>query len=253
MAAARIAIKYGIRGYSSSIGTACAAGAQSIAEALRLIRGGEADVVVCGGSEAPLLPDLRRTFGNARALARGWADPAAASRPFDRRRNGFVLAEGAACSCSSGPRRPTPAARPATPTCAAGAPPPTRTTRPRPGRTAPAPRTACAAPSPTRGLAPSDMDYVNAHGTGTKLGDVAETVAHRTRSSAGTRPPVSSIKGADRALLGGSGAVEAVATALSRRPRRAAADAPTSTIPTRPLRPRPRPRDSRAPDRSGPR
>ena len=95
MGAARIAIKYGIRGYTSSIGTACAAGAQSIGEAVRLLRSGEADAVVCGCSEAPLFPTLADTFGNARALARGWADPTEASRPFDRRRNGLVLGEGA--------------------------------------------------------------------------------------------------------------------------------------------------------------
>ncbi|MDI5940633.1 beta-ketoacyl synthase N-terminal-like domain-containing protein, partial [Micromonospora sp. DH15] len=96
MPAARIAIAHGIRGYSSSVGTACASGAQAVADAVRLIRAGEADVVVCGASEAPLFPTFADTFGNARALARGWADPAEASRPFDARRNGFVLAEGAA-------------------------------------------------------------------------------------------------------------------------------------------------------------
>ena len=96
MATARIAIKYGIRGFSSAIVTACAAGAQAIAEAFRLIAEGSADVVICGGTESPLHPTIAAAFGNARALARGWDDPAAASRPFDRRRNGFVLGEGAA-------------------------------------------------------------------------------------------------------------------------------------------------------------
>ncbi|MFD1048762.1 beta-ketoacyl synthase N-terminal-like domain-containing protein, partial [Kibdelosporangium lantanae] len=95
MPAARIAITHNIRGYSSSHGTACASGAQSIADGLRLIRSGDVDVVVCGASEAPLFPTFADTFGNARALARNWADPTAASRPFDKRRNGFVLAEGA--------------------------------------------------------------------------------------------------------------------------------------------------------------
>ncbi|HEX3648117.1 MAG TPA: beta-ketoacyl synthase N-terminal-like domain-containing protein, partial [Pseudonocardiaceae bacterium] len=75
MAAARIAIKYGIRGYSAALVTACAAGAQSIVEAVRLIRGGEADVVVCGAGEAPLHPTIAAAFTNARALAHGWTDP----------------------------------------------------------------------------------------------------------------------------------------------------------------------------------
>ncbi|MGH3742355.1 MAG: beta-ketoacyl-[acyl-carrier-protein] synthase family protein, partial [Micromonosporaceae bacterium] len=96
MPSARIAIKHGIRGYSSSVGTACASGAQAIADGLRLIRANEADVVLCGASEAPLFATFADTFGNARALARGWDDPTEASRPFDRRRNGFVLSEGVA-------------------------------------------------------------------------------------------------------------------------------------------------------------
>jgi 3-oxoacyl-[acyl-carrier-protein] synthase II len=96
MATARIAIKYGIRGFSSAIVIACAAGAQAIAEAYRLIADGSADVVVCGGTESPLHPTIAAAFGNARALARGWDDPTAASRPFDTRGNGFVLGEGAA-------------------------------------------------------------------------------------------------------------------------------------------------------------
>src|SRR5260370_39422030 len=95
MATARIAIKHQILGYSSAIVTACAAGAQAIAEGLRLIRDGEADVVVCGGAESPLHPTIAAAFANTRALARGWADPTAASRPFDPGRNGVVLAEGA--------------------------------------------------------------------------------------------------------------------------------------------------------------
>jgi 3-oxoacyl-(acyl-carrier-protein) synthase len=97
MAAARVAIAHGIEGYSASIATACASGARAVAEALRLLRGGEADVVVCGCAEALLFDTFAETFTIARALARGWsAQSEAASRPFDRRRNGFVLSEGAA-------------------------------------------------------------------------------------------------------------------------------------------------------------
>ena len=76
MAAARIAIKFGIRGYTSSVGTACAAGAQSVGEALRILRAGEADLVLAGCSEAPLFGTFASSFSNARALAHGWDDPA---------------------------------------------------------------------------------------------------------------------------------------------------------------------------------
>ncbi len=68
MPAARVAIRFGLRGYTSAVGTACASGAQAIADAARLIRCGEADVVLCGASEAPLFPTFAETFANARAL-----------------------------------------------------------------------------------------------------------------------------------------------------------------------------------------
>lgn len=214
MAAARIAIKYGIRGYSSAITTACAAGAQSIGEALRLIRAGEADVVVCGGADASLHPTIAAAFTNARALAGGWDDPTEASRPFDLRRNGFVLGEGAAvlvlertehatargaCGYADliGWGASTDAHHPTTP-------------RPDGEGAMDSMRAALA----NAGAQPSDVDYVNAHGTGTKLGDLAETTSLHAVFG-GRQPAVSSIKGATGHLLGASGAVEAAVTALS--------------------------------------
>jgi 3-oxoacyl-[acyl-carrier-protein] synthase II len=210
MGAARIAIKYGIKGYSSSISTACAAGAQSIGEAVRILRAGDADVVICGASEAHLFPTLADSFGNARALARGWDDPTAASRPFDRRRNGLVLSEGAGVLVLErtahaeargaagyadvvGWGATTDAHHPATP-CPDGS---------------------GAAECMRRALADAaitgpDVGYLNAHGTGTRLGDTAEALAIRTVFGDG--PPVSSTKGLTGHMLGASGAVEAVAT-----------------------------------------
>jgi len=215
MGAARIAIKYGIMGYSSSIGTACAAGAQSIGEAVRLIRTGEADVVVCGCSEAPLFPTLADTFGNARALARGWADqPAAASRPFDRRRNGLVLSEGAGVFVVE--RAEHARARGATGYAdIVGWGMTTDAHHP----TTPRPDGAGAAECMRRalrdaGLDGRDIGYLNAHGTSTKLGDVAESLAIRTVFGEDV-PPVSSSKGITGHLLGASGVVEAAASALA--------------------------------------
>ncbi|MEV1047520.1 beta-ketoacyl-[acyl-carrier-protein] synthase family protein [Streptomyces sp. NPDC049916] len=214
MAAARIAIKYGIRGWSSAIATACAAGAHAVAEAARLIRYGEADVVVCGGAEAPLNPTSALAFAHARALASGWDDPEAASRPFDRRRNGFVLAEGAGVLVVEraahadargaagyadllGWGATTDAHRPTAP-------------RPDGEGAAHSMRGALA----TGGLGPEDIGYINAHGTATKLGDIAETKA--VRAVFGDRSPaVSSTKSMTGHLLGGSGAVEAAFTALA--------------------------------------
>ncbi|WP_327233349.1 beta-ketoacyl-[acyl-carrier-protein] synthase family protein [Streptomyces sp. NBC_01317] len=215
MAAARIAIKYGIRGWSSAIATACAAGAHAVAEAARLIRYGEADVVVCGGAEAPLNATSALAFAHARALANGWDDdPEAASRPFDRRRNGFVLAEGAGVLVIEraehadargaggyadllGWGATTDAFKPTAP-------------RPDGAGAAQAMRGALR----TGGLTPDDVGYINAHGTATRLGDVAETKA--VRAVFGDRSPaVSSTKSMTGHLLGGSGAVEAAVCALA--------------------------------------
>ncbi|MEH1016014.1 beta-ketoacyl-[acyl-carrier-protein] synthase family protein [Micromonospora sp. CPCC 206060] len=214
MPAARIAIAHGIRGYSSSVGTACASGAQSIADGLRLIRSGEADVVLAGASESPLFPTFADTFGNARALARGWADPARASRPFDVRRNGFVLAEGAALLVLE--REAHAAARGVRGYARLiGAGVTTDAHHP----TAPRPDGAGAAACMRRALASGGVDaaavgYVNAHGTSTKLGDIAETTALGAVFGVGG-VPVSSTKALTGHLLGASGALEAAATALA--------------------------------------
>jgi 3-oxoacyl-[acyl-carrier-protein] synthase II len=214
MPAARVAIRFGIRGYSSSVGTACASGAQAVADAVRLLRCGEADVVVCGASEAPLFPTFAETFGNARALARGWDDPAESSRPFDVRRNGFVLSEGAALLVLE--RTEHADARGAAgyaDVSGYGA------TSDAHHPTAPRPDGEGAAECMRRalrsgGVRPDDVGYVNAHGTGTKLGDVAESVAiGNVFGEHG--PAVSSTKALTGHMLGTSGVVEAAASALA--------------------------------------
>jgi 3-oxoacyl-[acyl-carrier-protein] synthase II len=217
MGAARVAIKYGIRGYSSSIGTACAAGAQSIGEGVRLLRADEADVVVCGCSEAPLFPTLADTFGNARALARGWADdPTAASRPFDRRRNGLVLGEGAGIFVLE--RTAHADARGAAgyaDVLGWGA------TNDAHHPTTPHPDGEGAGECIRKALADAridagDIGYLNAHGTSTKLGDQAEALAIRTVFGDQT-PPVSSTKAVTGHMLGASGVVESAVTILALR------------------------------------
>jgi 3-oxoacyl-[acyl-carrier-protein] synthase II len=214
MAAARVAIKHGIGGFSSTVATACSSGAYAVAEALRLIRDGLADLVVCGGAEAPLLATIATTFRNARALAGGWEDPADASRPFDRRRNGFVLSEGAGALVVE--RAEHADARGAAGYAdLAGWGAATDAHHP----TTPRPDGAGAAESMVLALAdagvePDQVTYLNAHATGTKLGDAAE--ARAVRSVFGPHgPAVSSTKGATGHLLAGAGAVEAALTALA--------------------------------------
>jgi 3-oxoacyl-[acyl-carrier-protein] synthase II len=214
MPAARIAIRFGLRGYSSSVGTACASGAQAIADAVRLIRCGELDVVICGASEAPLFPTFAETFANARALARGWDDPTEASRPFDLRRNGFVLSEGAALLVLENAEHA--AARGASGYADvagygvnADAHHPTA---PRPDGSGAA---ACMRQAFASGnISAEQVGYVNAHGTSTKLGDVAESVAIRLAFQ-GSSPAVSSTKALTGHMLGTSGVVEAAASALA--------------------------------------
>jgi 3-oxoacyl-[acyl-carrier-protein] synthase II len=220
MPSARIAIEYGIQGYSSSVGTACASGAQAIADGTRLILAGDADVVICGASEAPLFPTFAEAFGNARALARDWPEPTDASRPFDRRRNGFVLAEGSALlvlersehALARGARAyaevlgwgaSTDAHHPTIP-------------RPDGAGAADCMRQALARAA----VAPDQVGYLNAHGTATKLGDVAEAVAiglvfGTAGSDSPAGPPVSSTKALTGHMLGTSGVVEAAISAMA--------------------------------------
>jgi 3-oxoacyl-[acyl-carrier-protein] synthase II len=214
MPSARIAIEHGIRGYSSSVGTACASGAQAIADGVRLIRCGELDMVLCGASEAPLFATFAETFGNARALARGWDAPADASRPFDRRRNGFVLAEGAALLVlERSEHARARGARGYADVLGYGA----NTDAHHP--TIPRPDGSGAADCMTMairqaGVLPGDVGYLNAHGTSTKLGDLAETVAIGL-SFGNQRPAVSSTKALTGHMLGTSGVVEAAISALA--------------------------------------
>jgi 3-oxoacyl-[acyl-carrier-protein] synthase II len=215
MATAWITIQHGVRGFSSAISTACASGGYAVAEALRLVRDGLADVVVCGGTDAPLLPTVATTFHNARALARDWPDdPTAASRPFDRRRSGFVLGEGAGVLVVE--RREHADAR-----GGAGyadvigwgvASDAHHVTMPRPDGSGAAASMRLALVD--AGVAPAEVGYVNAHATGTKLGDVAEARAIRSVFD-GHAPAVSSVKGVTGHLLAAAGAVEVAATALA--------------------------------------
>jgi 3-oxoacyl-[acyl-carrier-protein] synthase II len=214
MAAARIAIKFGIQGFTSSVGTACAAGAQSVGEALRILRADEADVVLAGCTEAPLFPTFAAAFGNARALAHGWDDPADASRPFDRRRNGLVLGEGAGVLVLERPEhaRARGAKHYADVLGWAATNDAYHPTTPRPDGSAAARCMNLALRD--AGLAPADIGYLNAHGTSTKAGDAAELRAIRTVFSDST-PPVSSTKGVTGHLLGASGVIEAAISILA--------------------------------------
>jgi 3-oxoacyl-[acyl-carrier-protein] synthase II len=214
MSAARLAIKYGIRGYSTVVTTACAAGGQVVAEALRLIRDDQADVVVCAASEAALRTTAAAAFVNANALAHGFDDPRDACRPFDRRRNGFVMGEGGAMLIIE--RVDHADARGVggyADVIGWGA------TTDGFHLTAPRPDASGASECMRRALAdaevaPGDVAYINAHATGTRRGDLAEAKAIRAVYG-DDGPAVSATKSMTGHLLGASGALEAIVTTLA--------------------------------------
>lgn len=212
LAAGQISIRYGLRGPSGAPVTACAASAQAIGDAMRLIRNNEADIALCGGTEACVDPVGIGGFTAARALSFGFnEEPTRASRPFDASHDGFVLSEGAAMlvveKLSHAERR---GAKPLAVLSGYGTTTDAHhvTAGWADGREAARAMTMALAMA---GLAPDAIDYVNAHATSTPVGDAAELAALKTVfGEGGGRVPVSSTKSATGHMLGAAGAVEAV-------------------------------------------
>jgi 3-oxoacyl-[acyl-carrier-protein] synthase II len=213
--AAALSMRHGLRGPSFAVSTACASGAHALGSALRMLQCGEADAVVAGGSEAGLLPLARAAFSALDALSN-----TGISRPFDARRDGFVMGEGAAVLVlereSDAQAR---GARVLGRVKGYGASSDAHhLTAPREDGQGQA--AAIEAALTDAGVSAEDVDYVNAHGTSTPLNDRAETKA--IKLALGERAgaiPVSSTKSAIGHLLGAAGAVEAVATLLALRDR----------------------------------
>ncbi|HET8658566.1 MAG TPA: beta-ketoacyl-[acyl-carrier-protein] synthase family protein [Micromonosporaceae bacterium] len=213
MVAGYLAIDARATGPNLVTGTACASGTTAIGTALHLLRAGACDVVLAGGTEASLSPTVIAGFAQMGALSRRSADPAAASRPFDVDRDGFVPAEGAGMLvlerlADARARGARVRARLAGYGASADA---YHATSPDPAGAGVerAIRRALA----DAGVAPGEVDHVNAHGTSTPLNDVAEAAV--LRRVFGTRPAVTSVKGVTGHPLGGAGAIEAACTVLS--------------------------------------
>lgn len=217
MAAGNIAIRNNACGPCLPVVTACATSTHAIGEAYRAIKHGYADAIIAGGSEAAIIPLGIAGFANAKALSRS-EDPKYASLPFNKNRGGFVMAEGAAMLvleeyehaiergaeilaevCGYGN------------TCDAH-----HVTAPRPdGKTQAA---AIRMALDEAGYTSDDTLYINAHGTGTALNDVAETAAFKLALGEDAfKAHISSIKGSTGHMLGAAGAAEAVATVLALR------------------------------------
>lgn len=214
-ASGTVSIELGLKGSSTAVSTACASATNAMGDALAAIRTGRADVVVTGGSEAAMTPLGMSSFASMKALSTRNDDPARASRPFDRDRDGFVLGEGAGVLIFEEfeHARSRGASMYAEVVGFGGSADASHITQPcADGAGAAAAMTAALKDA---GLDPSQIDYVNAHGTSTPLGDVAETVAiRRVFGSHADKMAVSSTKGATGHLLGASGGVEVIACIL---------------------------------------
>jgi beta-ketoacyl-acyl-carrier-protein synthase II len=214
-ASGQIAIAVGAKGPNMAVVSACATGGHAVGEAMETIRRGDADVMLAGGTEAVILPIILAGFINMRALAND-PDPTKASKPFDARRSGFVLSEGAAVlvleELGHAVRR---GARIYAEVVGYGS------TNDAYHMAAQLESGDGAARTMERalrkaGIAPGQVDYINAHGTGTPLNDRVETLAiKRVFGEAAYRVAVSSTKSMVGHMMGAAGALEAMVCALA--------------------------------------
>ncbi|SDX98511.1 beta-ketoacyl-ACP synthase II [Thermoactinomyces sp. DSM 45892] len=216
MASGLVSIHTGAKGPNSSSVTACASGTNSIGEAFRLIQHGDADVMVCGGTESTITPMAFAGFSSMGALSRNNDDPQRASRPFDKERDGFVMGEGSGVIIlESLERAKARGARIYAEMIGYGMSADAfHLTSPAPDGNGAA-RSMLAAVG-NAGLKPTDVDYINAHGTSTPLNDLYETIAiKRAFGDHAYKLTVSSIKSMIGHLLGAAGGIEAITSVLA--------------------------------------
>ncbi len=218
MASAQVSMLTGAMGVNFCVVSSCSSGADAIGQAWEMIRRKEADIVIAGGSEAPICPIAVAGFGNMRALSRYNEDPPRASRPFDAQRDGFVIGEGAALLVlESEESVALRGSEPLVELMGYGATSDAHhLTEPSPDGSGAA--NAMKAAMKRANIGADDLDYINAHGTSTPLNDRQETKA--IRSALGEyayRVPISSTKSMTGHLLGAGGALEAIVCMMAIR------------------------------------
>ena len=215
-AAAAISMDLETRGGARTCVSACASGTESIANAVDHLRAGIADVVICGGTESVIHPLPIAAFAAMHALSTRNDEPARASRPYDKDRDGFVLGEGAAVLILETKEHAEARGAKIYAEIAGGS-----VSSDAHHITAPDPEGSGAARAvldalTDAGVTPADVNYINAHATSTPVGDIAEyTALHRVFGDRIKEIPVSATKSATGHLLGGTGALEAMFTVLS--------------------------------------
>jgi 3-oxoacyl-[acyl-carrier-protein] synthase II len=216
MASAFVAMKYGFRGPNFTIVTACATGTHSVGEGAKLLQRGDAEVCVCGGTEGAITPLGLAGFQAARSLSTRNDDPEHASRPFDKDRDGFVMADGAGMMVlETLEHAQARGAKIIAEYAGYGASDDAY------HMTAPAPDGGGAILSMKNALSDAgitidDVSYINAHGTSTELNDKTESLAVKTLfGEKAYKVPMSSTKSMTGHMLGGTGAVEAIICAMS--------------------------------------
>ena len=209
IAGGHVSMRFGFRGPSQTVISACASSNDAIGIALRLIRYGDADIMLTGGTEASITPLTIAGFANMRALSQNCEVPTAASRPFDANRDGFVLSEGAGMLVIESEEHALNRGAPILAEIAGYG-----SSDDAFHITQPAPEGLGAFKAMDRALEDSnisstDIDYINAHGTSTPLGDLAETRALKTIFT-NTMPSISSTKSMTGHTLGAAGAIESI-------------------------------------------
>ena len=213
MASGQLSIIFGLKGPSSAVTTACATSNNAIGDSFRIIQRGDADIMFAGGTEAPLTPLTVAAFCSMRALSTRNDEPERASRPFDKNRDGFVMSEGAGVVILESLEHAKKRHAKIHAEIIGYGMSSDAYDMVHPDKEGDGAARAMLAAIKDAKISPDEVDYINAHGTSTLVGDISETLAiKKTFGDRASSIPISSTKSMTGHLLGAAGAIEMVAT-----------------------------------------